>query len=242
MHRSILTVITGLLAFCLLPATAIAAPLPQSASAALYAKVQGEDVLVAIEVTPDFGWWFYDDGPGDVGGQPTKITLGGLDDAEWGLWFPEPKVKVQEEYDLTSKIFDDTTLLYGIARGMGAEAELEDLTAEIDGQLCDKHMCVPWNPSLSLRGEGTEAHWAGFPSAFLAGKADGSMEGAVDETGSSALEPKANRRGRQRSQPATVTNPPAWQYRPSHTGSRRARMGAFWRSSCWPLARASLRC
>ena len=140
----------------------------QSASAKLYAKVQGDDLLVAIKVSPEPGSWFYDDGPGEVGGQPTVVTLGGIDGADWSpVLFPEPKTKHDESIDWTSKVFDKATTLYGVALGAGADAQAGDVTAKIAGQVCDKSQCVPWSVDLTFRGAGTDALWGNFPAGLL---------------------------------------------------------------------------
>ncbi|MEM8713830.1 MAG: protein-disulfide reductase DsbD domain-containing protein, partial [Planctomycetota bacterium] len=140
----------------------------QTASAKLYAKVEGENLLVAIKVTPGFGCYFYDDGPGEVGGQPTRITLGGVEGATWTpVWFPEPKTKYDESIDWTSKVFDKKTVLYAAALGVGADADPQAVTAVVDGQVCDASQCVPWNVDLSFRSEGTEDLWTDFPAALM---------------------------------------------------------------------------
>ncbi|QDV10044.1 Thiol:disulfide interchange protein DsbD precursor [Planctomycetes bacterium Poly30] len=164
--------VLALSSLCLAVLLGAARPvLGQTASSKLFAKVQGEDLLVAIQVTPDFGCWFYDDGPGEVGGQPTQVTMGEIDGAVWTpVWFPEPKVKYDESIDWTSKIFDKATVLYAAAPGVGADFEASDVTAEIVGQVCDKSVCVPWSESLTFRSEGTDAIWAGFPPALLVGE------------------------------------------------------------------------
>jgi cytochrome c biogenesis protein CcdA len=153
----------------------------QDASAKLYAKVQGADLLVAIKVSPGFGSWFYDDGPGEVGGQPTVVTLGGIEGADWSpVLFPEPKTKYDESIDWTSKIFDKATVLYAVARGAGADAPPGDVTADIEGQLCNTSQCVPWTASLTFRSEGTDALWSDFPAALLVAESPGS---AADPAG-----------------------------------------------------------
>ncbi|MFT7075603.1 MAG: cytochrome c biogenesis protein CcdA/DsbC/DsbD-like thiol-disulfide interchange protein [Planctomycetota bacterium] len=152
----------------------------QTASAKLYAKIQGNDLLVAIKVTPDFGCYFYDDGPGEVGGVPTEVTLGGIDGATWtAVLFPEPKVKYDEAIDWTSKVFDKPTVLYAAAIGVGGDVTVEDITAEIVGQVCDASQCVPWQASLTFRTAGTDALWAGFPPALLVG--DSAAAGPEEE-------------------------------------------------------------
>ena len=140
----------------------------QSASAKLYSKVQGDDLLVAIKVSPDFGCWFYDDGPGEVGGVPTTVTLEGVEGANWSpVLFPEPKTKYDESIDWTSKIFDKATVLYAVALGAGADADASLVTGKIEGQVCDAGQCVPWATDLTFRSAGTDALWAGFPAALL---------------------------------------------------------------------------
>ena len=50
----------------------------QEVSAALHAKTQGDDILVAVELSPSFGCHIYDDeDPGPVS-LPSSVTFGGL--------------------------------------------------------------------------------------------------------------------------------------------------------------------
>lgn len=195
MNRSYLTSIAARAAFsaaclvALLVGTSGAA-VAQTATAGLYAKAQGDDLLVAIKVTPGFGSWFYDDGPGEVGGTPTTVTLAGVEGVDWSpVYFPEPKTKYDESIDWTSKVFDKPTVLYAVGRGAGSDAEPTKVTASIDGQLCNVSQCVPWTDSLTVKGEGTEAIWGKFPAALLVAAGEASPKHQAANPSSIAWKP-----------------------------------------------------
>lgn len=161
----ILTLLSAVVAV----AIAWAAPASaQGATAKLYAKAEGDDVLVAIQVRPDFGCYFYDKGE-DVGGMPTVVTMGAIDGAGWTpVWFPEPKIK-EDQYVGTSRIFDKKTVLYAAAMGAAkAGVEPKAVTASILGQVCNESQCIPWEVELEWRSAGTDALWADFPKEILA--------------------------------------------------------------------------
>lgn len=211
------------LAVCLAVLVGLTGPvLAQSASTKLFAKVQGEDLLVAIQVTPAFGSYVYDDGPGEVGGIPTQVTLGGIEGADWTpVWFPEPKVKYDETIDWTSKIFDKVTVFYAAARGIGADVEAGDVTAEIEGQVCDATQCVPWAESLTFRSAGTDAMWAGFPPALL-------MDDAPDASASAPEAADGSAASHASEAQAKAPAGPAW--KPFFVGESKAMSRAFART------------
>ncbi len=155
----------------------------QSVSAKLYAKPQGEDLLIAIKVTPEMGCYFYDKSP-DSGGQPTQVTISGVDGANWTpVWFPEPKVK---EDPITGKslIFEKKTMLYAAAPG-AADADLSGLSVMVEGLVCDDSQCLPFEEELKRHTAGKDADWKGFPPALLVAQVDGA---AAPDHGSAAAE------------------------------------------------------
>ncbi|MEM9801439.1 MAG: cytochrome c biogenesis protein CcdA [Planctomycetota bacterium] len=156
----------------------------QSAKAKLYAKAEGDDILVAIQIQPDLGCWVYDQGE-DVGGMPTVVTLGGIEGADWTeVWFPEPKVKT-DEFVGTSRIFDKKTVAYAAARGAAAGADPVDVTARVTGQACNTRLCVSFEYDLERRSAGTDDLWSGFPAALLTGPPDGGDAAEDDAAGDS---------------------------------------------------------
>lgn len=153
----------------------------QSVSAKLYAKPQGEDLLIAIKVTPEMGSYFYDKSP-DAGGKPTQVVITGVDGAEWTeVWFPEPKKKVEPIIG-TSLIFTKKTMLYAAAKG-AADADLSGLTVNIDGLACDDRGCLQFTESLTSHSAGSDAEWNGFPPALLVGEAQAPSSDGVDAAG-----------------------------------------------------------
>ena len=156
----ILTLLGLVLAFAL-PAAA------QDAGAKLYVKAVGDDILVAVKATPEFGCWFYDQGE-DTGGMPTVITLGAIDGATWtDVWFPKAKLK-DDGSGGTARVFAKKTVFYAAARGAAAAGvDPKAVTARIEGQVCNTQMCIPWELDLKRRSAGTDELWEGFPAALL---------------------------------------------------------------------------
>ncbi|MEM6571811.1 MAG: protein-disulfide reductase DsbD domain-containing protein, partial [Planctomycetota bacterium] len=161
MNRILL--LLGLVVFAALPAAA------QDARAKLYAKAEGDDVLVAVQVTPNPGCWIYDQGE-ETGGIPTTIDLGALDGAEWtDVWFPKAKEK-DDGFGGTARVFDKKVVFFAAAPGAAkAGVDPKAVTARIDGQVCNTQLCIKWGMDLERRSGGTDALWAGFPAALLAG-------------------------------------------------------------------------
>jgi len=144
----------------------------QSVRTKLYSKVQGDDVLAAIQFRPDPGCWIYDDDdPGDFA-KPTIVTLGALEGATWSeVRFPEPYAK---EGPLgVNNVFKEKTIAYAVARGAAAAGlAAEGVTANVDGQVCNEGLCVDVNEDLTSTGEGTDAVWEGFPADLLEAPAE----------------------------------------------------------------------
>ncbi|MEM9378792.1 MAG: cytochrome c biogenesis protein CcdA [Planctomycetota bacterium] len=161
MNRTLL--LLGLVFLAAFPAAA------QDATAKLYAKAEGDDVLVAVQVTPNPGCWIYDRGE-ETGGIPTTVDLGALDGAEWtDFWFPKAKSK-DDGFGGTARVFDKKVVLYAAAPGAAkAGVDPKAVTARIDGQVCNERLCVQWGMDLERRSGGTDKLWSGFPAALLAG-------------------------------------------------------------------------
>ena len=165
-----MTAILRSLALCLVTSSPAWA---QSATFDFYAKTQGDDVLMAVEITPDFDCHFYDEEPGELA-SPTVIVPGGLDGASWTkVWFPEPYEKFDPTLGITQQIFKKATIFYTAALGAaeGGDVALDSITAEVTGQVCDSSGCLPFAESLSNPKPGDEGIWAGFPAALLDGSA-----------------------------------------------------------------------
>lgn len=146
----------------------------QSVSIELHAKTQGDDVLLAVEMTPDFDCYFYDEEPGEYA-MPTVITPGGLEGADWSdVWFPEPYVKVDPSLGVTQQVFKKATTFYAVARGGAAEGDevLADVKVEVTGQVCDSNGCLPFTRTLTAPKSGDEDIWNGFPASLLEGPPD----------------------------------------------------------------------
>ena len=160
-----------LITLLLLAAATLAPASAQSVKVKLFSKAVGDDLLVAVQVRPDFECWFYDrESPS---GQPTEVTLGELEGAEWtDVWFPEAKVKSDPVVG-ESRVFAKKTYLYAAAPG-AAGVDPAAVTAAITGQVCNTSQCLKFEEELVTLGAGPESVWAGFPGSLLeAPEADG---------------------------------------------------------------------
>jgi len=164
----------------------------QTATAKLYSKLEGDVLLVTLQVTPELGCWVYHD-DADSGGKPTVVTLGPAS-VEWSpVWLPEPKLKADPIVG-QAKVHDKKFVMYAVGRG--ADLDPAEVTATIDGQVCNERMCLLWSAKdLESRGAGAEAIWEGFPAALLAQGAAASAEAAAD-TWQPTFRPGSNVDGR----------------------------------------------
>ncbi|MEO0661221.1 MAG: cytochrome c biogenesis protein CcdA, partial [Planctomycetota bacterium] len=153
----------------LIPVLALGAA-AQSVDAKLYAKAQGPDLVVAVELTPGFGSWIYDDeDPGDFA-VATSLEFGGVDGAEWSkARFPDPTVKPGQL--AVNRVFKKRIVAYAIAPGAAAGANPGAVTATLTGQVCDERLCVNVSKDLTASGAGADALWAGFPADLAGGAA-----------------------------------------------------------------------
>lgn len=177
MNRLISLLIAGL---ALLTASPASAQEPE-VSVKLHAKVQGDDVLVAVEFKPSFGCWIYDDGDPGPYAVSTTVTFGGLDGAAWTeAWFPEPKAKETPGIG-TNYVFKKRTYAYGVAVGAASDGlSPADVTALAAGQVCNEGGCLQFSEELADPGEGSEKVWAGFPAELL--NAPATVADAAPET------------------------------------------------------------
>jgi thiol:disulfide interchange protein DsbD len=144
------------------------------ASSRLFARLEGEELRIAVEVTVEPGWHLYH-GPtakemGDEGatGLPTTVEFdaGGFDVG--ALIYPQPVKVLQEFGDEKFTIYEHkgTFALYARAARKSAEAKLEDLSATIAGLTCqDDGVCIPYDEELIFGGTGPDALFAAFPAA-----------------------------------------------------------------------------
>jgi len=153
----------------------LAPPAPaqaERAQASLYARLEGREVRVALQIRIDPGWHLYHDelGPPDAVGRPTKVALSGAG-VEFGpVIFPEPERLEQPGLAAGG---GDTFILghHGsialFARGTLVEGtELPAISASFDGLTCeDEGSCVEWKPTVRSKGRGSDRLFVDFPSS-----------------------------------------------------------------------------
>lgn len=169
------------LVLCLCALVAPRAHAEGEATTALFARVDGADVRLAIEVKVPFGWYVAS-GPtlADAGQEgaivlPTKLTVSGVD-ATFGPWrFPKPDVKLQEFSTPALETYTHHGTFTIYRRGtLAAGVSVDALKVEINGQTCkegDEGVCVPWKETLTPRATGGDALFAAFPADLAASEA-----------------------------------------------------------------------
>lgn len=162
------------------------------AKAALFARVEGDAVRVAVEIQIEAGWHLYsgptmaDVGPEGAFAQPTALDLegGGIAFGDWR--FPPAELEHQDfGTPIDVKIHRGTIAIYRTGT-KGATARLEDLKLTINGQTCsdgEGGVCVPYKESIAFKGPGADKLFAAFPKDLGATAKSGAAPAA---TGTSA--------------------------------------------------------
>lgn len=144
------------------------------ASSRLYARLEGEELRIAVEVSVEPGWHLYH-GPttkemGDEGatGLPTTVEFdaGGFDVG--AVAYPQPIKVLQEVGDEKFTIYEHkgTFALYARGTRKSADAKPEELSATIAGLTCqDDGVCIPYDEELVYGGAGPDALFAAFPAS-----------------------------------------------------------------------------
>lgn len=151
------------------------------AHATLYARAEGEDVKVAIEVKIERGWHLYhgptkaDLGTPDAVGQPTTVDLKGQ-----GFTWSDIKIENKpspEKQDFgdgnPQTIYEHRGTIVIHARGKSEKnAELASINADVAGLTCKDEeggICLPYAETLKFKGAGRDDLFARFPSTLAAG-------------------------------------------------------------------------
>ena len=152
----------------------------QKASSQLFAREQGDEVRIAIEVRVERTWHLYH-GPADTDigsegaiGKPTVVEFNAPDFEIGALVYPEPHKAPQTIGELKYVAYEHkgTFALYALAKKKKPEAKLEDLKAAISGLTCvDSGTCVPYDEDLDYAGKGADELFAKFPADAPAPKA-----------------------------------------------------------------------
>jgi thiol:disulfide interchange protein len=178
---------------------AVPARAQNMARGTLYARADGTDVKLALEIRIERGWHLYH-GPTqeDVtsdgeGGKPTTVQLHG-EGVEWGpLRFPKPDVveeKFAENEPATHfREHHGTIVIY--ARGkMSSGASLDAIGADVTGLTCqDNGVCIPYEEKLKVEGPGPDAIFKAFPAdlAVAGASASASLAATPDPDGETSL-------------------------------------------------------
>ncbi len=152
------------------------------AHGALFARAEGSEVKVAIQIRIDNGLHLYhgptveDMSPDGATGKPTTIELHG-DGFEWStVRYPKPDfVKQTIGDEPPTQIGEHIGTIVFYARGrMASGASLGAISAELSGSTCeDSGQCFPYDETLKVEGLGTDAIFQAFPGdlAVSGGKA-----------------------------------------------------------------------
>ncbi len=142
------------------------------AHAKLFARADGADVRVALEITIDPGWHLYhgptreDVGPPDAVGKETTVTFAGLD-VEWdALQFPAAEREDQDFGDEKTFTFihRGTLVIHARGKAKAPVTSLASLSASVDGLTCQDaqvgSVCVPYSEKITFAGAGIDALFA----------------------------------------------------------------------------------
>ena len=154
----------------------------QHATVALFARIEGDQVKLALEIAVEKGWHIYsgptmaDVGPEGVFAQATVPELTG-DGFTWGDWrFPKPDIEVQDfGTPLDVNIHHGRVVVYRVGKKTAA-AKLEDLAITVTGQTCTdggSGICVPFEDQASFGGAGDDKSFAAFPKDLSATVGEG---------------------------------------------------------------------
>ncbi len=163
----------------------------QKASAELFARMDGDQVQLAVEIDLERGFHLYAD---DLG-HPDAIGMATV--AEWigdGLtfgttWFPEPErfdQSLQAGEGVFIQGYSHHVVLYALAEapeGAGP-IDLSAIQLDISGLTCeDSGVCVLYGELLDVAGDGADELFEAFPAGLTAMAAE--LE-AVDDAGTDA--------------------------------------------------------
>lgn len=156
----------------------------------LYARAEGRDVQVAVDIEIDHGWHVYHGptaeemgSPGAVG-TPTTVALKGTGFSWSALRFQKPTHSEEQDFGPGEKytIFEHVDRLVIYARGkIEPGVELSTLAADVDGLTCqDSGVCVPYKESLKFAGAGSDSLFKEFAADLVVG-GDKSATAAASE-------------------------------------------------------------
>lgn len=152
------------------------------AKASMYARADGDDVRIAIEVKIDRTWHLYHGptaeelgSPGAVG-EPTNVAFE-------GAGFEFSAIRILERPEHEEQDFGDgspktiyehrgTITIHARAKRIDPAAKVEAIKAAISGQTCKDGpggICTPYGETLRVKGEGKDELFAKFPADLAAG-------------------------------------------------------------------------
>lgn len=147
------------------------------AGATLYTRTEGREVRVAVTFAIESGWKLYHTDLGDPNAIAVPLTaeFSGAD-GEWSaLEVLDPHTQfVSDEYLGDYSVDYHSGSAIGFAHGTLAEgAKAADLELLLVGQTCDPSVCMPYEESITSKGEGDDAIWAKYPSETASSETEG---------------------------------------------------------------------
>ncbi len=158
------------------------------AHAALYARAEGDDVRIAIEVKIDRNWHLFhgptveEMGTEGAAGLPTVVQF-----KSSGFEFSpirianKPVAEEQDFGDSKPTIYQHhgTITIHARAKKLSADAKLESIKGSISGQTCmdgPGGMCIPYGEDVKFKGNGKDELFANFPADLVIGVAADTTE------------------------------------------------------------------
>ena len=204
MPEKISALFSALLAALLLAGTGYGAPAPalqsfggggQMATAKLHARMDGEQVQLAIEIDLEGGFHLYADDLGheDAIGQETEVEWTGEGLTFGKTWFPEPE-RFDQSLEAGPGVFiqgySHHVVLYALAEAAegAGPIDLATIQADISGLTCeDSGVCIPYGELLDVSGDGAGGLFDSFPAGLTAMVVETEVEEGAGAGGGAAL-------------------------------------------------------
>lgn len=163
----------------------------ENAEVALFTRAEGGTVRAALRIELDPEWHLYhtaDDLGHEAIGKPTTVTLGGTG-VRWETpRFPAPIRLDQSDISGPGAYINahEGELVVYVRGTLEPGARADDVSATVDGQVCDPNFCVNFHAVAHDRGRGPDEVWSGWDAAYAGGGTSAGPAGSGASVATSA--------------------------------------------------------
>ncbi len=196
------------------------------AHGALYARVEGGDVKVVLEIRIDRDWHLYhgpteaDMSPDGATGKPTVVTFAGEGVAFGKVEYPKPTIVEQKFGDEPASHIGEyhgTAVFRAI--GHGVPKDVKSITATVSGLTCvDDGTCVPYNEVLQVEGPGPDALFLKAPDPKLPDPKQADPKPATTGASAPATKPESGTKPEAATKASAVADTSLWLFLLSAVG------------------------